>query len=230
MDLIWTAFALGIVGSLHCAGMCGPLILALPVPGGSRNAFFLSRAVYHLGRLAMYCMIGAIFGLLGKTMALAGWQRWLSLAAGGAILVGLLLHSRLRLKGSAFQAVVWLKSIFGQLLHRKSLAASFGLGAINGLLPCGLVYVAGAGAAATGNPPGGVAYMIAFGLGTLPMMLGISLAGRRLHALAFPRVQKLIPVSVFLVAMLLLLRGMSLGIPYLSPDLSGSQASCPACH
>jgi hypothetical protein len=114
-----------------------------------------------------------------------------------------------------------------QLRHRsfKSLAI---LGLLNGLLPCGLVYVACAGATATGGLMAGVQYMAAFGLGTVPMMLGISLSGRLIPIALRLQLRKAIPVSVFLLASLLILRGLALGIPYLSPDLASANSSC--CH
>ena len=227
MELLWTASLLGLVGSLHCAAMCGPLVLAVTAAGGARRSLAASRLVYHVGRLGIYCVMGLVFGAAGKSLALAGLQRWLSLLAGAALLGGLLLSSRVALKTPVARLVVKLKSAFSRLLRQRTLASQFALGAINGLLPCGLVYIAAAAAAATGALLEGTLYMAMFGLGTLPMMLGLGLVSPRLRALAIPRMQKLIPISVALVAVLLLLRGMSLGIPYLSPDLAvAGHASC----
>lgn len=220
MELIWTAFLLGLVGSLHCAAMCGPLVIAVSGPGRSR-------LIYNAGRIAIYCAIGLLFGAVGKTFVLAGLQRWLSLGAGAAILVGLLLSSRFALKTPFTKAITKLKSLFGSLLQRRTLASQFLLGSLNGLLPCGLVYIAAAGAAATGSPVSGALHMAAFGAGTLPMLLGLGFASRGLRPVAL-RFQKLIPICVMLVAMLLLLRGMALGIPYLSPTLN--EFAHNACH
>lgn len=229
MELIWTAFVLGLVGSLHCAGMCGPLALALPVVGGTRLSFTASRLVYNAGRLLMYGLIGALFGVVGRSLALAGFQRWISVGAGALILVGLLVSTRADATFPAWRTVAWLKRAFGSLLRRRSFSSLLLLGAMNGLLPCGLVYVAAAGATATGGFASGIAYMLAFGLGTLPVMLGLGLAGRRLQTMFRFRVQKLIPISVTLLALLLLARGMSLGIPYLSPDISAATLT-GTCH
>jgi uncharacterized protein len=228
MELIWTAFALGLVGSLHCAGMCGPLALALPVVGNTRVSFTASRLLYNAGRLSTYCFIGVLFGLLGRSLSLAGLQRWLSLGAGVLLLLGLIISSRPASKLPAWQTVAFLKRAFGSLLRQRTLTSLFLLGTINGLLPCGLVYVAAAGATATGAILSAVTYMFLFGLGTLPVMLGLGLAGKRLQTMFRFRLQKLIPVSVAVLALLLVMRGMSLGIPYLSPDLSapGVGGSC----
>lgn len=227
MELIWTAFLLGLVGSLHCAAMCGPLIVAVSSARSKGSSFVTSRLVYNSGRIAIYCAIGLLFGAVGKTFVLAGLQRWLSIAAGAAILLGLLLSTRFALKTPFAKLVMKLKSLFGRLLQRRTLASQFLLGALNGLLPCGLVYIAAAGAATTLSPLGGALHMAAFGAGTLPMMLGIGAASGRLRFIAL-RFQKLIPICVVLVAMLLLLRGMSLGIPYLSPSLNSDAPA--ACH
>jgi sulfite exporter TauE/SafE len=218
MELLWTALVLGLAGSVHCAAMCGPLVLLVAKARRSARDSF----AYHVGRIATYAAIGIIFGALGHSLALAGWQRGLSILAGVTILAGLFLSSAAVLKTPVVRLVTRLKSTFGHLLLRRSLASQFGLGAINGLLPCGLVYVAAAGAAATGNPLGGAGYMVVFGLGTLPMLLGIVLAGGRLPVAA--RLHRLLPVSVAVVAVLLILRGLALGIPYLSP------AALHSCH
>jgi len=224
----WTAFLLGLVGSVHCAGMCGPLALALPAAGDSTPAYVLGRVAYNAGRIVTYCLLGIVFGLAGWTLLLAGLQRWVSIALGAALLVGLFASRRLALSRPVTSAVNRLKSRMSVLLRRRSFAALAVLGLLNGLLPCGLVYVACAGAAATGGTLAGAGYMTAFGAGTVPMMLAISLSGKLVPAALRLKLVKTIPVCVFLLATLLILRGLSLGVPYLSPDLSGSGASC--CH
>jgi sulfite exporter TauE/SafE len=222
MELLWTALVLGLAGSVHCAAMCGPLILLVAKARVSPCSPVRSSFAYHTGRLSIYVVIGIVFGALGHSLALAGWQRGLSITAGVLILGGLFLSSPRALKTPIVKLVTRLKSTFGDLLQRRSLASQFGLGAINGLLPCGLVYVAAAGAAATGHPLAGAGYMAVFGLGTLPMLVGIVLAGERLPFAA--RLHQLLPVSVAVVAVLLILRGLALGIPYLSP------AAMHSCH
>jgi uncharacterized protein len=225
---LWTAFILGFVGSLHCAGMCGPLALALPVAGNTRSAFVLGRVLYNLGRVLTYCVIGAVFGLVGQSLALAGFQKWVSLIAGAVILIGLAASTRVGLGLPITKSVVWLKSSVGRLLHQRTFGALFLLGTLNGLLPCGLVYVAATAAAATGSLRMGIFSMAMFGLGTLPMMLGLGLAGRRLQGVFSFRLQKLVPISLAVLGVLLVLRGMELGIPYISPVLTAG--ACPHCH
>lgn len=223
--MLMAAFILGLLGSLHCAGMCGPLALAIPVVSRTRFGFFGGRMLYNLGRILTYVLIGALFGMVGETFSLAGFQRWLSVSAGALLLLGLF-FTRLTFAKPTTHLVMRIKSTFATLLQKRSYPALFALGATNGLLPCGLVYVAAAGAAATGHIISAAEYMLMFGLGTTPVMLAIPLLGRKLSfRFSF---QKLVPISVGLVALLLIVRGLSLGIPYLSPQLSGTH--CPSCH
>jgi sulfite exporter TauE/SafE len=221
-----TAFMLGLVGSLHCAGMCGPLVLA--ITAASPGRFLLGRVAYNTGRILTYCAMGLVFGLLGKSFLVVGIQRWASIGLGIALLLGLFASRKLALWRPVTALVERLKSSMSVLLRQRSLASLVLLGLLNGLLPCGLVYVACAGAAAAGGIVSGVAYMVAFGAGTVPMLLGISLSGKLVPLTLRLRLRKAIPVSVFVLAAILVLRGMSLGIPYISPDLSGGSVAC--CH
>jgi len=235
MDWV-SAILLGLVGSLHCAGMCGPLAIALPMPTAgpdhrnstSSTAFLLGRLAYNGGRIITYCLLGVIFGLAGKTFLMAGLQRWLSIALGAALLAGLFASRRLALWQPVTRLVEALKRRMVHLLRRRSLASLGMLGLLNGFLPCGLVYVAAAGATATGSLLSGAQYMGLFGLGTVPMMLAISLSGRLVPFAWRLKLRKAIPISVCLLATLLILRGMELGIPYVSPILSPGQPTC--CH
>lgn len=225
----WAAFILGLAGSLHCAGMCGPLALALPGRQAGGAGFLLSRVAYNLGRIVTYCCLGVLFGLLGQGLLLAGIQRWVSLALGIALLAGLFSSRKLAVWAPATTLVEASKARMSALLRRRSLATLGLLGLLNGLLPCGLVYVACAGAVATGGTLAGAHYMAAFGAGTVPMMLALSLSGRLVPVSLRLQLRRLVPVSVFLIAALLILRGMALGIPYVSPSpYSATGAAC--CH
>jgi sulfite exporter TauE/SafE len=225
----WTAFVLGLFGSLHCAGMCGPLALALPQAGNGAPAYATGRVAYNFGRVVTYCLLGVAFGLAGKTLLMAGIQRWVSIALGTLLLVGLFSSRKLALWRPVTALVNRLKSGMSGMLKKRSIAALLMLGLLNGLLPCGLVYVAGAGATATSGVLSGAIYMAAFGAGTVPMMLAISLSGKLVPFSLRLKLQKAVPVSIFLLAALLILRGMSLGIPYVSPVLS-SDGGMSCCH
>ena len=203
----WAAFTLGFVGSLHCAGMCGPLAIAVPVVGVGRRARVVSRLVYNAGRIATY-------GLLG-------------MVAGTAILAGLLVSLRWNADGLIGMAIMRLKRLFGAALRRRTHGANLSLGLLNGLLPCGLVYVAAAAAVGTGHVMTGALHMLAFGLGTLPMMLGLGLSFTVLNWRG--RWRHLVPASVAMVGVLLILRGAALGIPLLSPAAAETGQHCALC-
>ena len=220
---IGAGLLMGLLGSLHCLGMCGPLALALPAAPGSRARFVAGRILYNLGRTATYALLGVAFGLFGRVFALAGWQRGLSIAAGVLMLlaaIGYRTAAGAAVAGGFARALGGLKRALSALLQRRTAGALLLIGLLNGLLPCGLVYAALAGAAATGGPLGGALFMAAFGLGTIPAMLAVSLAGRLITAPWRARFQRAVPVAMAVLAVLFIVRGLSLGIPYLSPDLS----------
>ncbi len=225
-----TAFLLGLTGSLHCAGMCGPLVLALPRTAGSRWLHVLGRLAYNAGRVFTYAAFGLVFGLVGKSLALVGVQRWVSIGLGVALLAAVLLARADLFRLPTAWTTGWLKPALGRQLRRRGVGALAVLGLLNGLLPCGLVYVACAGAAAMGTVWGAVGYMIVFGLGTVPMMLALALSGSAIQTSLRVRLQKAIPFCLGLVAVLLILRGLGLGIPYLSPDLSRAKGGSSCCH
>lgn len=227
---LFTAFMLGVAGSLHCAGMCGPLVMALPAVGSNPATQVVGRLAYNGGRILTYGLMGVVFGLLGQALSVVGVQRWVSVVAGALILAGLFAWPA---RGGSWLVGRWvarLKTALGGMIRRRSVGSHFMFGGLNGLLPCGLVYVACAAAATTGSVVSGARYMLVFGLGTVPMMFGLGLAGRYLHARLQGRIQRLIPFTLGVMAVLLILRGMSLGIPYLSPDLSGGAAGSCCAH
>jgi sulfite exporter TauE/SafE len=201
--------------------MCGPLMLALPLQRWSSPfRFVLGRVAHQAGRVAMYCVLGVVFGLIGRTLFIAGLQRWTSVALGILLVLGGVGSSRWL---KAVWMVAWpnrLRGMMARRLEKRMLSSLLILGALNGLLPCGLVYAAGAGAVATGELGQGVAYMALFGLGTVPMMLGMGVAGGLLRPSVRMRLNRLASVSVYLLGILLILRGLGLGIPYLSPDVT----------
>jgi len=223
------AFALGLLGSLHCAAMCGPLILALPMPAGGPARLIAGRVLYQLGRITTYCLLGVAAGLVGKSIFLAGLQRSLSIALGVAILLGFLVSKRVSLSAPVVRLVTRLKAAMSAQLRQRTFRSLALLGLLNGLLPCGLVYVALTGAVAQGTMLAGVFYMAVFGLGTMPTLLGIGLLERLFPLAIRMKLRSAIPLGVCLLAGLLILRGMALGIPYVSPSLAaGGGASCCA--
>jgi hypothetical protein len=120
-----------------------------------------------------------------------------------------------------------LRRAIQQLFRTRSYKGLFLIGLLNGLLPCGLVYLAIAGAIGTGSVYFGIAFMVLFGLGTLPMMLLISWIGNLFTIAVRNTMNKIIPYIVVLIGVLFILRGLSLGIPYLSPP---AEKMTPAIH
>ncbi len=221
MAILFSALVLGLMGSFHCAGMCGPIAIALPLHGNTVPQKIFGGALYNLGRTLTYGIMGAIFGLLGQGLHLLGFQQKISVVMGVIMIVSVifpaLFKNQYSMEKSWFSIVGKLKKTIGQLFAIRSFQSLFFIGMLNGLLPCGLVYMAIAGAIGTGGVVEGSLYMILFGLGTIPMLLGISLAGNVLSLTVRNKINKLIPVLVVIVGLLFILRGLSLGIPYLSP-------------
>lgn len=220
---ILAGLMVGLVGSLHCAGMCGPLALALPVPPDARMRYILGRVLYNLGRTVTYMGLGAIAGAVGRKLFLAGAQQTVSIVLGILLLLFALIPSLARWipGGTAFvdRLTAPIRRAIGALLQRSSVLALFLLGLVNGLLPCGLVYMAVAAAMTTGTMLQGVMFMAGFGLGTVPMMLTIALLGKQLQGGLRKRLHAVLPVFSVVVAVLILLRGLNLGIPYVSPKV-----------
>lgn len=221
MTILLSALVLGLMGSFHCAGMCGPIAIALPLHGNTILQKIFGGSLYNLGRTITYGIMGALFGMLGQGIHLLGFQQKVSVVMGALMIISVLFPALFRNQynpdKSLFSFVGKLKKSIGKLFAARSFQSLFFIGLLNGLLPCGLVYIAIAGAIGTGSTAEGALYMILFGLGTIPMMLGISVAGNVLGLAVRQKINKIIPVLVMVVGLLFILRGLDLGIPYLSP-------------
>ncbi|MGQ1908719.1 sulfite exporter TauE/SafE family protein [Marinifilum sp. RC60d5] len=216
-----SALTLGLLGSFHCVGMCGPIALAIPLKTDSWMARIFGGILYNLGRAVTYAVMGAIFGLLGRGLVLSGFQQWISIIMGAIMILSVITPSiyknRFNADKGIFSFVGKVKMSLGKLFTQRSYGSLLLIGLLNGLLPCGLVYFAIAGAIATGSAASGSLFMFIFGLGTLPMMLAISLIGNLITLELRKKVTKLIPYAIVFIGVLFILRGLSLGIPYLSP-------------
>jgi sulfite exporter TauE/SafE len=231
---IWTAFLIGLGGSFHCVGMCGPLALGLPGGRGGRLSLVGGRLLYNAGRVVTYALLGGIFGLVGGMVQLAGLQQGLSVALGAAIILtglALLLGRRVALSGAFLaRGIAALKEALSRLFRSRNRASLLFIGLLNGLLPCGFVYLGLAGSLTMGSAAGGVAYMALFGLGTVPSMLVVSLGRQLVRAGARQWTRRLLPVGMLVLGMLFVLRGLGLGIPYVSPMLEGGMAGHHGMH
>jgi len=218
--MYWSAFVFGLLGSFHCVGMCGPIVLA--VPGKS----LLSKLSYNIGRAITYTVMGAIIGFVGEGFSLVGWQQILSVAVGVAMLLIVLFtkykHFDLPMSGAFEKMWIISKSKLAPLFKSKSATAPFFIGLINGLLPCGLVYAALFAAVSMGGVIESALYMALFGLGTAPLLIVVSVFGNVLSPTLRARFNKTVPYFLGLVAILLILRGLNLGIPLISPKMDES--------
>lgn len=221
MAIMLSALVLGLMGSFHCVGMCGPIVLALPLHGNNIQQKIFGGLLYNTGRTLTYAAMGAVFGLLGQGLRMVGFQQVVSVIMGIVMVVSVifpaLFRSQYDLQKSSFKLIGKLKKTLAEMFSVRSFQSLFFIGLLNGLLPCGLVYIALAGALATGNVVMGIWYMVLFGLGTIPMLLALGVAGNLVSSRIRQRINRLIPIMVVIVGVFFILRGLNLNIKYLSP-------------
>ncbi|HKJ47483.1 MAG TPA: sulfite exporter TauE/SafE family protein [Christiangramia sp.] len=230
-----SALIFGLLGSFHCIGMCGPIAFLLPLDRENDLKRLLQIFLYHSGRIFSYAMIGLAFGIVGKGLSLFGLQQQLSIIIGIIMLLLVLLPKRklgkLNPENVGFKVVANLKNYLGKELKKKRPDTFFTVGFLNGFLPCGLVYMAVLGAIAGGSALEGSLYMILFGVGTIPLMTSAIWLSNIISVKSRSYIRKLIPVFVGIIAILFILRGLGLGIPYLSPIQQTEKVSTEfECH
>lgn len=233
--MLISALIFGLLGSFHCIGMCGPIAFLLPLERGNNLKRLLQIFLYHSGRIFSYAVIGLAFGFVGKGLSLFGLQQQLSIIIGVIMLLFVLIPKRklgrLNPENAGFKFISNLKNHLGKELRKKKPDTFFTVGFLNGFLPCGLVYMAVLGAIAGGSALEGSLYMVLFGVGTIPVMTSaiwlsniISLKGRKY-------IRRFIPVFVGVIAIMFILRGLGLGIPYVSPKQQTEKVSSELeCH
>jgi len=221
------AFYIGLFGSIHCIGMCGPLAFAIPSIGANRLRLVLDKLSYQFGRVISYSLLGLLIGLIGKQLWLLGLQQGLSIASGVLILMAA--SSRLfkisfgRSKaGNRFFTLVNKMVVYAVNQRWGHLF----IGMLNGLLPCGFVYLAMAGAINTASAPRAMEYMFWFGMGTLPLMLAAAVSSGFINMNVRRRINAVVPYFMVLLGAWFILRGLSLNIPYLSPVIKAAQGIC----
>jgi sulfite exporter TauE/SafE len=227
-------FTLGAAGSLHCVGMCGPLSLALPTYHLSKTKKIISLLFYQFGRILTYSMIGLLFGLAGRRIYLAGYQQWFSIGLGILVLTMALLYfiQKKTIHLSFLNRFYhFVQGIFIRILNSsKGIAGFLLMGMANGLLPCGMVYIALAATLSFPQISQSVAFMALFGAGTLPAMMMIGFAGQMIKPGIRQSFRKAVPVFIALMGAVLILRGLNLGIPFISPELPEATAAAVNCH
>jgi sulfite exporter TauE/SafE len=233
--MILSAVILGLMGSLHCVGMCGPIAFMLPVDQTNNYKKFGQIFIYHFGRLMAYGIIGLVFGFLGKGLSIFGAQQKLSIAIGIIMILVVLIpykiFNKYNLSKPIYKVISKVKNQLGKELKKKSSDTFLTIGFLNGFLPCGLVYMALFGAIAMGNALQGSLYMMLFGLGTVPLMTTAIYFSGLLKGGIRQKVQRVIPVFVVVIGLLFILRGLGLGIPYVSPaPVTQLASSAIECH
>ncbi|APA63082.1 sulfite exporter TauE/SafE family protein [Maribacter sp. 1_2014MBL_MicDiv] len=233
--MLLSALILGLMGSLHCVGMCGPIAFMLPVDRTNNYKKFGQIFIYHFGRLLAYGIIGLVFGLLGKGLSIFGIQQKLAIAIGIIMILIVLIpyqtFNKYNLSKPIYKVISKVKNQLGKELKKKSPDTFLTIGFLNGFLPCGLVYMALFGSIAMGDALQGSLYMILFGFGTLPLMTAAIYFSNLLKGGIRQKVQKAIPVFVIIIGALFILRGLGLGIPYVSPaPVTQLVSSAIECH
>ena len=218
---IIAGLGIGLAGSLHCVGMCGPLAMALPM-GQGRDQQILNILLYNSGRAITYGLLGLLFGWLGNNFFIAGYQQVLSISVGiGILLLYFINSSKTNLFPFINRFTNAIKNALVTQMKSKSLfKSSLLVGILNGLLPCGMVYLAIGSAMATGSIQNGTLLMFSFGLGTIPLMALLMIFGKSIKFSWRLQLKKALPIMVVCMSVLLILRGLNLGIPYVSPRLN----------
>ena len=185
-QFLLSGLLLGLAGSVHCAGMCGPIAFALPVQLLPKHKKAFGILLYNIGRVTTYSLLGLIAGVAGKFLLVGKFQQWFAIVFGAGILT--VLAITFIFKKSLH--ITPLNKLYNKLqffiakrIQQQGLPTLFVLGMANGLLPCGMVFLALTGALTTASYGNSMLYMLLYGLGTLPAMFAFRRASRRLAGL-----------------------------------------------
>lgn len=242
ITLFLAALGLGFASGFHCIGMCGPIALSLGLSKQQQVNFHLQNFTYQLGRIITYTFLGAIVGIVGEGFQMAGFQKYISIFA-GALLIVMALFSF----GGDFaskipavnNALLKVKINLGKLLQKSDYSSRFLTGILNGFLPCGMVYMALTASLAAGGIWQSAIFMAVFGLGTFPFMFAVVFFGNLINTATRAKILKFIPIFMLVLGGLFILRGLELGIPYVSPKkealkvekrMNAEQGSDQNCH
>lgn len=219
------AFFIGLFGSIHCIGMCGPLAFAIPVNNSKWWLVAGDKLLYNIGRIITYSLLGLLMGFIGRQLWVYGLQQGVSLLSGMLIIVAALTRLfKIRLSGNKFLSGLMLP--FNKLLSYalRHHSGHFIVGVINGLLPCGFVYLALAGAINTPSPVTAATFMFWFGMGTFPLMLIATISSGFIGPMVRKRINRIIPYVMICLGFWFILRGLNLNIPYVSPAKQSSDS------
>ncbi len=220
---------MGFTGSLHCAGMCGPIVWIMPFQMFKGAQKVLAMVLYHTGRISVYALLALVLhsfrNLFNPTI-----QQYISVILGSILLLtGILSFFSNHLLQVKLPWGAFVKNQLGKVIGKPGFAAITTAGVLNGLLPCGLVYMALSASMTVNSTAQAIGLIYFFGIGTLPMLVSISLLKNKIRFLRGSHVKKLVPIIVFSFGCLFVLRGMNLGIPYLSPKVVVAQNGIHSC-
>lgn len=230
-EYIIPALVIGLGGSLHCVSMCGPLMFTALYKEKQQSPV-IHWILYHVGRISVYALWGAIFGSIGASVKWFGVQQNISLSIGIGIIAILIIRKLYPSYESKIGEIALLKRTRNKLIpyiSRQSKSASLVSGTLNGLLPCGLVYMALAGATAVQSPIHGTIFMILFGIGTLPLLVSVLLIGNNLSFPIKKYLTQWYPAIIGLMAIMLIIRGLNLGNMF-SPSLRPGETAVIHCE
>lgn len=224
MIFLVSSFILGLAGSFHCIGMCGPIALALPLNRKSAGSMLTGILAANTGRILTYTLLGFVFGTIGFSLQLFRVFQVLSVVFGIALIV--IAWRKSLLKRMEIRTP-WLQNLTSKkmsaLLRKEGTSKLFGIGVLNGLLPCGMIFLALANALLAANPLGSAAAMTAFGFGTFPALLAVGFFAQNINQVFRTRLTNAFPYLLSLIGLLVILRGTNLGIPVLSPKIEHQQ-------
>lgn len=233
MSFILIPFALGFLGSFHCVGMCGPIALALPIGKWGTRDKIIGILLYNFGRIFTYGFMGLLFGAIGHGFSLVGLQQAVSIIIGVCMIVIVIMPARVSGKLDVItERIPYLPAVkrsISSLFKQRTFSSLALIGALNGLLPCGFVYMAMAGAIATASSLSGAGFMILFGIGTIPAMFMVAFSSHLFPVDIRSRIKKMVPAFMFMIGAILIVRGMNLGLPYMSPKFDGHGHILKSC-
>ncbi|MBL4705396.1 MAG: sulfite exporter TauE/SafE family protein [Flavobacteriales bacterium] len=233
IEILGAALLLGLLSNLHCLGMCGPIAFVLPLDRTSEFRKIFGIGIYNIGRIISYATLGGLFGLFGRGLQLGRFQQYTAISFGLIILIWIYLPRII--KGKHFNSSRllrfnnFIRTQLGSKLKRTSPGSLLLIGVLNGLLPCGMVHLAIAGSLATGSFENGTVFMIFFGVGTLPAMTLTPYFANRISTSLKSKAQKILPYALTILAVGIMVRGMNLGIPYLSPKFNEDKSEITSC-
>lgn len=230
IESIAAGFMFGLIGSLHCAAMCGPIVVSIPWSSNKKGQQIL---LYHLGRISTYALMGVAVGILGKVL----WPKtigiWPSIISALVLIAVFVVQSFPKLFNTGNGFIGRFSNLFRKHIKKDNLLSRYFMGMLNGILPCGMVYMALAASLAVSTKDAGSSalFMLAFGVGTSPLLVFLQRFKMFLSKYPFFRKEKTVRYALLVLGLLFLLRGAQLGIPYVSPVMKkGTPACCASSH